>query len=79
MKDLSLSPAGREVGKVYRRPMLSNRAALTQILNGEINKVLGIKSGQRNTLKADELEAAFSRLDEIGDMVRDKVRKEKGK
>lgn len=78
IRDLGLSPAGREVGRVYQIPRVNNRVALTQVLNREINESLGIKSGERNTLKAVETEDAFSRLDAIGDAIRDRVRKEMG-
>jgi hypothetical protein len=54
---------------------LSNRAALTQLLNREINKFLGITTGQRNTLTADQAEAAFPQLDMIADKVREQIKK----
>jgi DNA repair protein RadD len=78
LADLRLSPAGREVGRAYRHPHLANRAALTQILNREINRQLGIKSGERNKMKADALENVFSQLDEIADEIRETVRREIG-
>src|SRR6266536_2205396 len=37
LQDLKLSGAGREVGKICKAPTLGNRAALTQLLNREIN------------------------------------------
>lgn len=75
LQDLKLSGAGRDVGKILRTPRLSNRAALTQVLNREIDKSLGITTGQRNTLTADQAEAAFPQLDMIADTIRARIKK----
>ena len=73
LRDLKLSPAGREVGRLYKTPHLNNRTALTQVLNREVNKLLGIESGARNTIKATDAEEAFRQLDEVADRVRDQI------
>jgi excisionase family DNA binding protein len=78
LRDLGLSPAGREISRNMKTGRGGNRAALTQLLNRAINDRLNIKSGQRNTLTAKQAEAAFGELDNIGDQVRDAIRQKIG-
>lgn len=44
------------------------------LLQREINDFLGIGSGSRGELTADQTEAALNELDRLGDTVRDRIR-----
>ncbi len=75
LKDLKLSPSGREVGKRDKTVAgRDNRAAVTSLLNKAINEHLGIKSKGRKTPDADDNEDALAALDMLGDGVRDSLR-----
>jgi len=75
LKDLKLSPAGREVGRGDRTVAgRDNRAAVTSLLNKAINEHLGIASGNRGTPGADDTEDALAALDMLGDRVRDSLK-----
>ena len=74
LKDLRFSAAGRDVSKVTKMGNLDNRAAITRLLNGAINALVGIESRQRNTLTAAQTEQAFGALDSVGDQVRDSIK-----
>jgi DNA repair protein RadD len=76
LKDLGLSPVGREVGKAVKSVAgRDNRAAVTSMMNAAINDHLGIKAGQRKEPNADQHEDALAALDTIGDQVRDTIKK----
>jgi DNA repair protein RadD len=74
LKDLSLSRAGRNVSKALGGMPAPNVQRVTILLNEEINDFIGIESGKRNTLTADQTEDALDALDAIGDQVRDQLR-----
>ncbi len=75
LKDLKLSPSGREVGKRDKTVAgRDNRAAVTSLLNKAINEHLGIKSKSRKAPDADDNEGALAALDTLGDGVRDSLR-----
>lgn len=82
LNDLQLSRNGREVAKALPRcGMVANVQAVTRQINGAINEALGIKSGKRGELRADQTQVAYEQLDDIGDQVRDRIKramKEKG-
>lgn len=76
LKDLLLSPAGREVGQRSKKVAgRDNRSATTILLNDAINEHLRILSGSRGTPDANDNEDAFAALDMLGDQVRDLLRK----
>jgi len=74
LTDLDLSRASRELSKLVGGLPSANVQVLTRLLNREINLRLGIESGARKGLSADEAEQALDRLDEFGDSVRDRLR-----
>lgn len=74
LTDLDLSRAGRELSRLAGGLPSANVQVLTRLLNREINLRLGIESGARKGLSADEAEQALDRLDEFGDSVRDRLR-----
>ena len=77
LKDLKLSPAGREVGQRDKTVAgRDNRAAVTSLLNKAINEHLGIKSGSRKAPDAGDNEDALAVLDTLGDNVRDGLKGE---
>ena len=74
--DLGIARAGRDVARAgLARGGLPNLQAVTKLLNDEINAFLGISSGARGTLTADQTTAALENLDGLGDAVRDRVRR----
>lgn len=75
LKDLKLSPAGREVGQRDKTVAgRDNRAAVTSLLNKAINEHLGIKSGSRRAPDAGDNEDALAALDMLGDNIRDSLK-----
>ncbi len=80
LKDLGLSPVGREVGRAVKSVAgRDNRAAVTSMMNASINEHLGIKAGRRKEPNADQNEDALAALDALGDQVRDTIRSGLGK
>jgi hypothetical protein len=76
LKDLSLSPNGREVGKINKKVAgRNNRAAVTDLLATAINEHLGIASGSRRNPGADDNEDALAALDMLGDQIRDSLKR----
>jgi len=75
LTDLGTARGGREVA---RAGLVSGRSAnlqaVTKLLHHEINNSLGIGSNSRNELTADQTSDALDRLDELGDLVRDRIR-----
>ena len=70
LKDLGLSVAGYEVGKLVPAASGSNNlTAVIRLVNREINERLGIANDQRGKVPAADLEAVMNDLDEIGDSV----------
>lgn len=77
LKDLKLSPNGREVGKREKTVAgRDNRAAVTSLLNRAVNEHLGIKPGSRKAPDADANEDTLAALDILGDRVRDSLRED---
>jgi DNA repair protein RadD len=75
INDLQLSRQGREVARSgLGRGGAANVQLVTQLLNGAINESLGIRSGARGTLTADQTAAALGALDDLGDQVRDRIK-----
>jgi hypothetical protein len=75
MQDLGLARGGREVARAGLAGGASaNTQAVTTLLQREINAFLGIGSGSRGTLTAQQTQAALDELDGLGDRVRDRIR-----
>jgi len=76
LKDLGLGMKGWEAGnaikEVARQP---NDAAVNELLNREINTFVGIASKQRAKMSLEQVEQAFNALDQLGDRVRDRIKK----
>ena len=72
LKDLKLSAAGFQVGKLFGVPG-NNRASLIHLLNKDINTCAGIGSGERNTMTAKQAEDVFGQLDNLGDSLLEKI------
>lgn len=68
LRDLKLSAAGFDLAKAGKGRG-ANRVVLTTILNREVNNKIGIKSGQRNTITAQQAEHALAALDELADEI----------
>ncbi len=79
LKDLGLSPHGREVGKRDKTVAgRDNRAAVTSLLNKAVNEHLGILPGRRSEPDAVNNEDALAALDMLGDRVRDALKGKNG-
>lgn len=77
LDDLSLSRPGRDVARAgLGTGPGPNLEAVTKLLNLQIRAFTGKK---REDLTADEAEAAYQELDELGDAVRDRIREALGK
>jgi DNA repair protein RadD len=75
LKDLALSPNGRQVGKRDKSVAgRDNRAAVTSLLNKAINEHLGIATKSRQSTDAGDNEDALAALDMLGDRVRDSLK-----
>lgn len=75
LDDLKLSRQGRDVAKAMPGGgMASNVQAATRLLHKAVNESLGIASGRRGELSADQTTTALEQLDAIGDRVRDRIR-----
>jgi hypothetical protein len=75
LKDLALSLSGREVGKRTKKVAgRDNLSATIILLTDEVNRHLGILSGKRQTLSAEQNEEALAALDMLGDRVRDSLK-----
>ncbi|MEQ8249551.1 MAG: DEAD/DEAH box helicase family protein [Alphaproteobacteria bacterium] len=75
LRDLRLSPNGREVGNRDKTVAgRDNRAAVTSLLHKAINEHLGISSGNRKSPDAGDNEDALTALDKLGDRIRDSLK-----
>lgn len=73
LQDIGLSRRGRQVARAIGGPPVANTQAVTRLLNQEINQSLGIDRDARQTLSKDQAEGAFEELDDLGDIVRDRI------
>lgn len=74
MQDLGIARAGRDVAQAgLALGGVPNVQAVTRLLQREVNSFLGIGTGARGTLTADQTEAALQELDQLGDAVRDRI------
>jgi DNA repair protein RadD len=75
LRDLGLSPVGRKIGKAVKAVSgRDNRAASIELMHRRVNEYLGIPSGKRGAISADQAEKALVASDEIGDAVRKEIR-----
>lgn len=76
LSDLSLSGAGREVGKAIKSVRgQPNRAAMIELMNRRVNLHLGIERRHRDKISAEQAENALAVLDALGDEVREEIRR----
>ena len=75
LQDLKLSRNGREIAQAIpgAGAPVGNAQYLTLLLNVEINEALHIGPGERDTISAEQAEAALASLDTYGDVVRDRI------
>jgi DNA repair protein RadD len=75
LSDLDLPRQGRQIARAVpgAGAPVANIQYLTRLINREINEALGIGSKERQTLSADQAEAAMAALDSYGDVVRDRI------
>jgi hypothetical protein len=77
LTDLDLGRQGREVARAgLRTGSGPNVETVTKLLNLEIRSFTG---KDREDLTADETEAAYQELDNLGDAVRDRIREALGR
>lgn len=80
LSDLQIARAGRDVARAgLGQGGAPNVRAVTQLLNNEINSFLGTPPDSRGTLTADQAAAALEALDDLGDVVRDRIRESLGR
>jgi superfamily II DNA or RNA helicase len=76
IRDLDLSPVGREIGNALSVVSGSNnRIAVTRLLNLAINDSVGIHKKSRIKMTAAQAEQALQSLDRLGDEVRENIRR----
>jgi superfamily II DNA or RNA helicase len=76
IRDLGLSPVGRQVGVAVPAVRGSdNRMAVTRLLNLAIDAQVGIGKKERHKMTAAQAEAALESLDRLGDQVREQIRR----
>ena len=75
LHDLGLGRQGRDVSRALGGRPEPNPRAVTRLLNNAINDSIGIGTGARKTISAQEAEAALAELDRLGDDVRDRIRR----
>lgn len=68
LRDLNLSPAGFDLSRL-RKGHGTNRSVLITLLNREVNKKLGINSGERSTITAQQAEEGLATLDKLADEI----------
>lgn len=75
LRDLGVSRNGREVARALGGNARQGNAGYVQaLLNRRIHEFLGVGSGQRGTLTAEQTEAALANLDGLADGIVNEVR-----
>jgi len=74
LQDLELARAGREIHRALGGRPANNEKLLYSRLNTAVNRAIGVGSGRRRELSAQQCLDALSRLDEIGDEMREEIR-----
>jgi superfamily II DNA or RNA helicase len=76
LNDLGLGRKGWEVGKAVKEAARqTNDAAVNELLNRELNRLVGIASKERGKMSLEQAEKAYNALDDLGDQVRDRIKK----
>lgn len=74
LKEMGFSPAGYEVGRLIKSVAgRDNRTATIELMNRRVNEALGIDSGQRDTISAEQAEEGLSILDRLADTIQDEL------
>jgi DNA repair protein RadD len=76
--ELGVKGAGRGLGRLLKAPGEENFAVVTRELARLVNGAAGAKSKQRDKMSEEQLRAAFDRLDELADKVRDTIKQARG-
>lgn len=79
LEDLDLSRNGREVARALGKGPDANVKVLIRVLGAEVNEYLRIPSGTRKEMSRAQAEEAYKELDNLGDAVRDRIRKAIGR
>lgn len=74
LQDLNLCRQGWQIAKAVGGARGPNNTTVIRLVKGQVNKTLGIKSGERKTMSAEQAESALASLDKSGDTVRDRIR-----
>jgi len=70
LRDLDGSPTSRRFTMLYPELRASNDLALvTQLVNGELNRVMGVDAGARSDLPLSTLEVGIAALEDVGSRV----------
>ena len=78
LRELKLAPKGADVSRLIPEARGSaNLVAILRLIHSEIDSRMGIGKGKRNEATADDAETTMAELDEIGDTVRDRIRRAK--
>jgi hypothetical protein len=78
LRELKLAPKGADISRLIPEASGSpNLIALIRLIHSEIDIRMGIEKGKRNQATADDAETTMAELDEIGDAVRDRIRRAK--
>ena len=76
LRDLGLSAKGYEVGRLIPAGKgTNNLSSVIRLLNIEINQQLHIDRKQRNKPAALEMESVMETIDDLGDRVRERIKK----
>lgn len=76
VRDLGLSVKGYEIGRLIPAVKgTNNLSSVIRLLNIEINHQLHIAKKQRNKPSASEMESVMETLDDLGDRVREHIKK----
>lgn len=79
LDDLGLSRNGRDIATALHMRPDANVRLITQLLNTQINESVGIGSGARKEMSREQAETALAELDNLGDVVRDRIAAEIGR
>ena len=78
LRELKLAPKGADVSRLIPEARGSaNLIALIRLIHSEIDSRMGIGKGKRSETTADDAETTMAELDEIGDAIRDRIRRAK--
>ena len=79
VSDLGFSLKGFDLIKTIPGGRRTNYQAVLELLNKEVNLLLGQGSGTRGDISREQIDQAFAELDALGDRVRDRIRSSSSK